>query len=188
MGLLELLMVAVGVSMDAFAVSLVKGLRMRKVNYRHAAIIAAFFGGFQAFMPLAGWVAGRQFERYITGFDHWIAFILLAFIGGKMLMEAFRKDAEEPVNHDSLDIRELAVLAVATSIDALAVGIAFAALKVSILPSVVLIGITTFGFSFLGVDLGYRFGMRFKSAAEISGGLVLITIGLKILFEHLGII
>lgn len=188
MGILELFMVAIGLSMDAFAVALCKGLNMKKLNYRHALIIGAFFGGFQGIMPLFGWILGRQFEQYITSFDHWIAFILLAFIGGKMLMEAFNQDEEVLESNEQLNIKELVVLAIATSIDALAVGITFAFFQVSILPSITLIGITTFILSVIGVVLGNRFGVKFKSKAEIAGGFVLIFIGVKILLEHLGIL
>jgi len=188
MGIIELFMVAIGLSMDAFAVALCKGLNMKKINYRHALIIGAFFGGFQGIMPLFGWILGRQFEQYITSFDHWIAFILLAFIGGKMLMEAFKGDEEVLESNEQLNIKELVVLAIATSIDALAVGITFAFFQVSILPSITLIGITTFILSVIGVIIGNRFGVKFKSKAEIGGGFVLIFIGVKILLEHLGIL
>ena len=186
----ELLMIAVGLSMDAFAVALGKGLNMVRINYRHALVIAAFFGGFQAGMPLLGWLLGRQFERYITGIDHWVAFLLLSFIGGKMLWDAFHDEDDDAWagSEDRLDIRELILLAVATSIDALAVGITFAFLQVSILPSITLIGVTTFILSFTGVGLGNRFGTRFEGQAEFAGGLVLIFIGIKILLQHLGMI
>jgi len=185
MGLFELFMVALGLSMDAFAVALCKGLNMWKINYRHAVIIALFFGGFQAAMPFLGWLLGRQFEQYITSFDHWIAFLLLAFIGGKMLLEAFRGGGESPQCNARLNLKELFILAIATSIDALAVGITFAFLKTSIWLSISLIGFTTFIISFAGVVAGNRFGAKYKSKAEIAGGLILIFIGIKILFEHL---
>lgn len=188
MGLVELFMVAVGLSMDAFAVALCKGLNMKKLNYRHAFIIGVFFGGFQALMPLLGWLLGRQFEKYITSFDHWIAFILLAFIGGKMLMEGFKGGEEAHESNDRLDIKELVILAIATSIDALAVGITFAFFQVSILPSIALIGATTFILSVIGVVIGNKFGIRYKSKAEIAGGFVLIFIGIKILLEHIGML
>ena len=189
MGWFELFLIAVGLSMDAFAVALGKGLNMMRLNFRYALVIAAFFGGFQAGMPLLGWLLGRQFEGYITAIDHWVAFILLGFIGGKMLWDAFHEEDDIWADFDDrIDIRELTLLAVATSIDALAVGITFAFLQVSMLPSVVLIGVTTFILSLIGVALGNRFGTRFESKAEMAGGLVLIFIGAKILFEHLGII
>ncbi len=188
MGFLELFMIAVGLSMDAFAVALCKGLKMSKLNYRHAVTIALFFGGFQAAMPLIGWVLGKQFEKYITSYDHWIALILLAFIGGKMIRESFRKEDEcDCCEVVILDIRELVVLAIATSIDALAVGITFAFLRVSILPSIALIGVTTLIISFAGVAVGNRFGIKYKNKAEFAGGIILIAIGLKILFDHLGV-
>lgn len=177
--------------MDAFAVAICKGLSMRKMNYRHAAVIALFFGGFQALMPLIGWVLGKQFERYITSVDHWIAFILLAIIGMNMIREALGKDDEEEekgCQGDRLDLKELLMMAIATSIDALAVGVTFAFLQVSIVPAVSLIGITTFVLSLIGVSLGRVFGAKFKSKAEFLGGAILILIGVKILLEHLGVL
>lgn len=188
MGLFELFMVAIGLSMDAFAVSLCKGFGMRKLNYNHAAVIAALFGGFQAAMPLIGWLLGRQFEKYITSLDHWISFILLVFIGGKMLLEAIEEGDECVACNDRLEVKELVGLSVATSIDALAVGVSFSFLQVSILPSIVLIGITTFILSVFGVALGNRFGVKYKSKAEIMGGIVLIFIAFKILLEHLNML
>jgi putative Mn2+ efflux pump MntP len=186
MGFLELLLVAVGLSMDAFAVSLCKGLNMRKLNLRHAGVIALFFGGFQAVMPLIGWFLGKQFAQYITSIDHWIAFALLAIVGGKMLVEGIKNETEEECScEEKLDLKELFMLSVATSIDALAVGISFAFLQVLILPSIALIGITTFLLSFAGVALGNRFGVKFQNKAEIAGGAVLILIGLNILLQHL---
>lgn len=189
MSFLELFLIAVGLSADAFSVSVCKGLNMRKLNLKHAYVIALFFGVFQAVMPLLGYLLGTGFSEYIEKYDHWIAFVLLAFIGGKMALEAIReKDGKAEEKTDTLSIGELTVLAVATSIDALAVGITFAFLKVNILPSVLLIGVTTFALSLGGVLLGNRFGAKYKSKAEIAGGVILIFIGLKILLEHLGII
>lgn len=191
MSIFELFLIAVGLSMDAFAVAICKGLSMRKMNYRHAAVIALFFGGFQALMPLIGWVLGKQFERYITSVDHWIAFILLAIIGMNMIREALGKDDEEEekgCQGDRLDLKELLMMAIATSIDALAVGVTFAFLQVSIVPAVSLIGITTFVLSLIGVSLGRVFGAKFKSRAEFLGGAILILIGVKILLEHLGVL
>lgn len=189
MSFLELFLIAVGLSADAFSVSVCKGLNMRKLNLKHAYVIALFFGVFQAVMPLLGYLLGTGFSEYIEKYDHWIAFVLLAFIGGKMALEAIReKDGEAEEKTDTLSIGELTILAVATSIDALAVGITFAFLKVNILPSVLLIGVTTFALSLGGVLLGNRFGAKYKSKAEIAGGVILILIGLKILLEHLGII
>ena len=188
MGLLELLLIALGLSMDAFAVSLCKGLGMSKLRLRNATVIALFFGGFQAAMPLLGWLLGKQFESYITSVDHWIAFGLLSLIGGKMIYEVLKKDRCPVVSGDILRIKELFLLAVATSIDALAVGITFAFLHVSIIPSVSLIGAITFVTSLAGVCIGHKFGSKLKSKAELAGGVVLILIGIKILLEHLGVL
>lgn len=191
MGFVELFLIAVGLSMDAFAVSVCKGLCMKRLDVRQAAVIALFFGGFQAFMPLVGWALGTQFERYITPVDHWIAFGLLALIGSKMLWDAFHEDGDEGMAcpaDGKLDLRELVMLAIATSIDALAVGITFAFLRVDIVLSVGLIGATTFVLALVGVAVGHRFGARYEKPATIVGGVVLILIGLKILLEHLGII
>ncbi len=186
-----LLLMGVGLSMDAFAVSICKGLSMRKVNKKQCLVIGLFFGGFQALMPFVGWVLGSQFEQYITSIDHWIAFILLGFIGGKMVVEAIREkdEAVEVGKMDPpLDLKELFILAIATSIDALAVGITFAFLQVPIVEAISIIGITTFVISVIGVYVGNFFGNRYKKKAELAGGMILILIGLKILLEHLGIL
>lgn len=190
MGLVELLLIAVGLSMDAFAVSICKGLGMKEVNLKVAVVLALFFGGFQALMPLIGWALGSQFLGIIGPIDHWVTFVLLAVIGGKMLWEAFREDAGEGDGKpaDRIDLGEFLILAIATSIDALAVGISFAALSVDIVPSVALIGVTTFTFSIAGVFVGNFFGSRYEKPASIVGGVVLILIGTKILLEHLGIL
>ncbi|MGN1136461.1 MAG: manganese efflux pump MntP family protein [Oscillospiraceae bacterium] len=190
MGFAELFLIGVGLSMDAFAVSVCKGLNMRgKVNFKHAGVIALFFGGFQALMPLIGYFLGIGFEKYITKIDHWIAFLLLGFIGGKMIVEAIKEwKAEDKQEEDKLDIKELAILAVATSIDALAVGITFAFLNVNIWSAISIIGVTTFVLSIIGVVIGNKFGSRYKSKAELAGGIILVLMGLKILLEHLGII
>ncbi|WP_366140123.1 manganese efflux pump MntP family protein [uncultured Ruminococcus sp.] len=189
MGFVELFLIGVGLSMDAFAVSICKGLNMKKINYKHALIIGGFFGGFQALMPFLGWALGSQFEQYIESIDHWIAFILLTFIGGKMVYESIKGgDDEESSHEDKLDLKELFILAVATSIDALAAGVTFAFLEVSIVPSITLIGITTFVISVGGVVIGNRFGSKYKNKAEIAGGIILILIGLKILLEGVGIL
>lgn len=187
MGFLELLLLGVGLSMDAFAVAICKGLKMPKLNYKQTVLIALFFGGFQALMPLIGWLLGTRFEKYITDFDHWIAFGLLLFIGGKMIWEAV-KGGEEDDDDGKFDIKELFLMAIATSIDALAVGITFAFLKTDIWPSITIIGCTTFVISAFGVFVGHRFGAKYKTKAEIAGGIILILIGVKILLEHLGII
>ena len=186
MGFGELFLIGVGLSMDAFAVAVCKGLGMRKMRWGQGAVIGLFFGGFQALMPLAGWLLGRQFEQYITSIDHWIAFILLGFIGGKMIWDGFHEEDEAPRGQNRFDFRELLVLSVATSIDAMAVGITFAFLQVNILPAVGLIGCTTFCLSLTGVWLGCRFGSRYKNKATLAGGIILCLIGLKILLEHLG--
>lgn len=194
MGLAELVLLAVGLSMDAFAVSICKGLGMNKINLKVAVVLGLFFGGFQAGMPVIGWALGSQFMGIIAPIDHWIAFILLAFIGGKMLWEAFTEDEDEDEDEgdgkdaEKIDLGEYLILAIATSIDALAVGISFAALSVDIMPAVSLIGITTFIFSVAGVAIGHTFGARYEKPATIVGGVVLIFIGLKILLEHLGIL
>lgn len=191
MGYIELVLLGVGLAMDAFAVSICKGLKMRKVNKVHCLVIALFFGGFQALMPTIGWLVGKQFERFITAFDHWIAFILLAVIGGKMVVDVLCKKEDNevcPSVEERLDIKELFLLAIATSIDALAVGITFAFLEVAILPAVTIIGVVTFVISAAGVFIGNIFGSRYKSRAELVGGIILILIGTKILLNHLGIL
>lgn len=186
MGILELFLTAVGLSMDAFAVSICKGLAMRKMHYGQAFVIGAYFGIFQAIMPLIGWLLGTTFASYIESFDHWIAFALLSFIGGKMIWDALHDDSNgTTAAGDRLNHRELFLLAIATSIDALAVGVAFACLSVRILPSVTLIGVVTLLICFCGVWIGHHFGNRFQKHASIIGGAVLIFIGVKILVEHL---
>ncbi len=190
MGIVELLLIAVGLSMDAFAVSICKGLGMKRVNLKVAFVLALFFGGFQALMPLIGWALGSQFLWLISPIDHWIAFVLLAVIGGKMLWEALHDEEGEDDGKpaDKIDLGEFFILAVATSIDALAVGISFAALAVDIVPSILIIGVVTFCFTIAGVFVGNFFGSRYEKPASIVGGVVLILIGLKILLEHLGIL
>ena len=187
---IELLLIGVGLSMDAFAVSICKGLAMRRVNKKQAFVIGLFFGGFQALMPFLGWALGIRFQKYITSVDHWIAFFLLLFIGGKMVIEAVRdKDVQEIGAKDlPLDHKEMLLLAVATSIDALAVGITFAFLNTPIIEAITIIGITTMVLSIIGVIVGNFFGGRYKSKAEFIGGLILVLLGLKILLEHLGIL
>lgn len=184
MGLIELFLIAVGLSMDAFAVSVCKGLAMPKCTFKKAAIVGLWFGGFQALMPAIGYVLGAQFQETIASIDHCIAFVLLALIGGNMIHEALDNDEEEA--DASLDVKTMFLLAVATSIDALAIGITFAFLKVNIIPAVCFIGIVTFIISFAGVKIGNVFGVRYKNKAEIVGGVILILLGLKILLEHLG--
>lgn len=189
MGIVELLLVAVGLSMDAFAVAVCKGLGMKRLNMRTAAVLALFFGGFQALMPLIGWLLGSQFMWLIEPVDHWVAFVLLVFIGAKMLWEALHDEEDCDCEDTSrIDLREYLMLAVATSIDALAVGISFAALSVDIVPAVSLIGLITFVLTLVGVAVGHFFGSRYERPASIAGGVVLILIGVKILLEHLGIL
>ena len=182
MGLLELFILAVGLSMDAFAVSVCKGLSVKKMEPKHALICGAYFGGFQALMPTIGYLLGSQFESMITQIDHWIAFVLLGIIGINMIKES-REDEEL---NASFDVKTMLALAVATSIDALAVGVTFAFLHVNIVWAVTFIGCTTFILSAIGVKVGNVFGMKYKSKAEFVGGLILILMGIKILLEHLG--
>lgn len=184
MSLTELFILAVGLSMDAFAVSICKGLSMTQLNKRHTVIIGLYFGGFQAVMPLIGYFVGFHFKDAITSVDHWVAFILLAIIGLSMIRESFDSDAEEELD-PSVDFTTMTVLAIATSIDALAVGVTFAFLQVRLLPAVSFIGVTTFLFSIAGVKAGNVFGIKYKSKSEFAGGLILLLIGLKILIEHL---
>ena len=186
MGLVELMLMGVGLAMDAFAVSICKGLAMRKVNKKQCFVIALFFGGFQALMPFLGWLLGSQFADKISAIDHWIAFVLLIFIGVNMIRESF---AKEEVDGD-FGFKAMFVLAIATSIDALSVGITFATMElaINIYWTVLIIGGITFILSSLGVFIGNVFGLKFKQPAEIVGGVVLILIGLKILLNGLGII
>lgn len=180
----ELIIIAIGVSMDAFAVSISKGLSVRRLRPRHMLSAAAWFGGFQALMPLLGYFMGITFADLVADVDHWIAFGLLGIIGGKMIKEACEKDDETERNPD-FSFKTMLLLAIATSIDALAVGVSFAFLKVDIWTSVLIIGLMTGAFSALGVQLGHLFGCRFKSKAEFAGGLILVGIGIKILLEHI---
>lgn len=185
MGFAELFLLAVGLSMDAFAVSVCKGLALPRATWREMALAGLWFGAFQALMPAAGFLLGSSFQELIAAFDHWIAFGLLSFIGAKMIADAFSgEEAADPSFHP----RTMLVLAVATSIDAMAVGITFAFLQVRLLPALLLIGFTTFCFSAAGVKLGNLFGSRYQRRAELAGGVILILIGTKILLEHLGLL
>lgn len=186
MSLLSLFVLAVGLSMDAFAVSICKGLAMKEITLRKAAVVGLWFGVFQAVMPSVGYLLGSQFEQYITSIDHWIAFVLLGIIGASMIREALSKDEDSA--DDSLDVKTMFLLAVATSIDALAVGITFAFLQVNLLAAVCFIGAITFTLSAVGVKVGNVFGLKYKTKAEIAGGIILLFIGTKILLEHLGIL
>ena len=187
--LVEFLLLGVGLAMDAFAVSICKGLAMRKVNKKQAVIIALFFGGFQAIMPVIGWLLCKGFQTYIEAFDHWIAFALLAFIGVKMIIETLREKEDDVVIEEMdppIDMKEMLMLAIATSIDALAVGISLAALDRPIVESAAIIGVVTFVISIIGVYIGNFFGNRYKKRAELTGGIILVLIGVKILCEHMG--
>lgn len=183
MDLLSLFLIAVGLSMDAFAVSVCKGLATPKYKLKYSMICGAWFGGFQALMPAVGYLLGVNFKKYITAIDHWIAFVLLALIGFNMIREALKNDDEGA--DPSFTAKSMSLLAVATSIDALAIGITFAFLDVNIVAAVLFIGVCTFIISAAGVKIGSAFGTRFKSKAEIAGGVILIILGLRILVEHL---
>ena len=182
MGIIEVLLIAVGVSMDAFAVSIAKGMSARRVGWRHAILAGSWFGGFQALMPCIGYFLGLGFAAFIGQWDHWVAWLLLTLIGANMVKESFSKDEDEV--SVGWGFWHMLTLAVATSIDALAVGVSFAFLEMSIWMPIIIIGITTMMFSIAGVLLGKKAGERFKSKAELVGGLVLIAIGIKILWEH----
>ena len=187
MSILEILLLGIGLSMDAFAVSICKGLSTKKLQIKHYLIIGAWFGGFQALMPTIGYFLGSTFEQYITAFDHWVAFVLLTAIGANMIKESFSK--EESETNSSFSFKTMLLMALATSIDALAVGITFALLPdVNVPLAVCLIGVTTFVCSAAGLKVGNLFGLRYKAKAELAGGIILILIGLKILLEHLGVI
>ena len=186
MGAIEILLISIGLAMDAFAVSVCKGLAMKKMSWKKAIIIGLYFGAFQAIMPTIGFFLGTTFERFITNVDHWVAFILLVGIGINMVKEAFDKESEN--KNDNVDVKTMLVLSIATSIDALAIGITFACLKIHIVMSVITIGLITFIISVIGVKIGNRFGHKYEKKAEIMGGVILILLGIKILLEHLGIL
>ena len=188
MGITELLLISVGLAMDAFSVSVCKGLSMKKLDLKGGVITALFFGAFQAFMPVIGYYLGSRFADFISSFSHWVSFGLLAVIGGKMMIEAIKGGDDESENEYRLNIKELFVLAVATSIDALAVGIVFAAEKTPVITSVTIIGAVTFLLSLAGVYIGHRFGSKYEKKAELAGGAILIIIGVKLLLEGLGVI
>ncbi len=186
----ELLLIATGLAMDAFAVSICKGLNMRKLDIKQMGLIALFFGGFQAGMPLIGWFIGSQFAQYVASVDHWITFILLGFIGGKMIKESFEKEEDCCCQESKLNLKELTALAIATSIDALAVGVTFAFEyeRNEAITVIVLTGVITGLLSAIGVFIGHKFGAKYKNKAELTGGLVLVLMGLKFLLEGLEII
>lgn len=185
MGLFEIACIGIGLAMDAFAVSVCKGLSMKKFNFKKASIIAAYFGVFQAIMPLTGYLLGSTFQELVANIDHWIAFILLSVIGGEMIKSSYNKEKED--YNDNIDVKTMLVLSIATSIDALAVGVTFAFLNTKIIPAILVIGVVTFILSLLGVKVGKKFGDEFQNKAELLGGVILIIIGLKILTEHLHI-
>ena len=186
MGIIELLLLSVGLGMDAFAISVCKGISMKKMDWKKAIIIGLYFGGFQALMPVIGYFLGSAFESLITNIDHWIAFILLGIIGGKMIKDFFADESDNC--NDDVSFKTMFVLAVATSIDALAIGITFACLKIHIVMPIITIGLITFIISVIGVKIGNRFGDKYEKKAEIMGGVILILLGIKILLEHLEII
>lgn len=186
MELVEIVLISVALGMDAFAVAVCKGLSMSKMNWKKAIIIALYFGGFQALMPMIGFFLGSRFEAIVTSIDHWIAFILLFIIGGNMIKEAFDKTCENC--NDDVRFKTMLMLAIATSIDALAVGITFAFLKVNLILAVSLIGFITFCLSVIGVKIGNQFGDKYEKKAELAGGCILILMGFKILLEHLEIL
>lgn len=182
----EIMVISIGLAMDAFAVSICKGLSMKKINWKNTIIIALYFGILQALMPIIGYLLGTAFSGFVESLDHWIAFILLSIIGGNMIKESTDDEVEK--RNDHVDFKTMIVLAIATSIDALAIGVTFAFFKTNIILSASIIGIITFILSFIGVVIGNKFGDKFQNKAEFTGGIILIMIGLKILLEHLGII
>lgn len=186
MGIIELIILSIGLAMDAFAVAVCKGLSMSKMNWNKGLIIGAYFGIFQALMPSIGYLLGVNFQEQIVSVDHWIAFILLGVIGLNMIKEAVSKETEKA--NDSIKFKDMLILAIATSIDALAVGITFAFLKVNVGLAISLIGIITFAISVAGVKIGNVFGCKYEKKAELAGGIILVLLGAKILLEHLGIL
>ena len=191
MTFIELFLIGVGLSMDAFAAAICQGLSMTRIKWGHALTVGLYFGGFQALMPFIGWILGSQFADRIQQYDHWIAFILLVLIGGNMIREALSGDEEDAAQAETdlrLDHKKLFLMAIATSIDALAIGVTFAFLETAILPAIGIIGCTTFCISVAGVAVGCWFGARYKKRAEITGGAILVLLGVRILLEHLGIL
>ena len=189
MNFVELLIIAIGLSMDAFAVSIGKGLSLKKIKLSHALKVGLWFGGFQALMPLIGYMLGSTFAEIVSTFDHWVAFVLLSLIGGNMIKESLENDSDNDCDCNKKDkngfgLTTMFTLAVATSIDALAIGVTFAFFKVAIFPAIITIGITTLIFSVAGLKIGNIFGCKYKSQAELFGGVILILIGLKIIIEH----
>ena len=187
MSFFELLLLAVGLSMDAFSVSICKGLALRRITVGNACIVGAWFGGFQFLMPVIGWLLGSRFAAYINRWDHWIIFVLLLLIGGNMIREAVWGKEEEKTDA-SLSVRSMLPLAIATSIDALAAGVTFSLLEISVIPASAFIGVVTFAFSAAGVKIGSLFGLRYEKKAAVCGGIILILLGIKILLEHMGVL
>ncbi|MBO4377820.1 MAG: manganese efflux pump [Clostridia bacterium] len=187
MSFFELLLLAVGLSMDAFSVSICKGLALRRITVGNACIVGAWFGGFQFLMPVIGWLLGSRFAAYINRWDHWIIFALLLLIGGNMIREAVWGKDEEKTDA-SLSVRSMLPLAIATSIDALAAGVTFSLLEISVIPASAFIGVVTFAFSAAGVKIGSLFGLRYEKKAAVCGGIILILLGIKILLEHMGVL
>lgn len=183
MGTIELLLLSVGLAMDAFAVSICKGISMKKMNWKKALIIGLYFGGFQALMPVIGYFLGTAFELIITNIDHWVAFILLGIIGGNMIKESFEDESDSC--NDDVGFKTMVILAIATSIDALTVGITFAFLKVNLIAAISMIGVITLALSVIGTKIGNKFGNKYKNKAELVGGIILVLLGIKILLEHL---
>ena len=188
MGVLELVLLSIGLGMDAFAIAICKGISMKKIDWKKACIIGLYFGIFQALMPVIGFFLGKTFEPIVTNIDHWIVFILLIFIGVNMIRESLDPECKEESSNDTIKFKDMVILAIATSIDAFAVGITFAFLDTNIIFAFSSIGIITFLISVLGVKIGNRFGDKYENKAEFVGGLILILIGLKVLLEHLGIL
>ena len=188
MGFIELFLTGVGLSMDAFAVAVCKGLAMPRMSWKGAGVVGLYFGGFQGAMPFIGYLLGTRFRDAITAYDHWIAFILLTIIGVNMIKESFAREDVCEETAAALDVKTMFVLAIATSIDALAIGITFAFLDVQIGQAALLIGLTTFVISAAGVKMGNIFGIKYKTKAELAGGIILIVLGVKILLEHLGLL
>ena len=183
MGIIELILLSIGLGMDAFAISICKGISMKKMDWKKACIIGTYFGIFQAIMPVIGYFLGSTFESFITNFDHWVAFILLAIIGGNMIKESLSNECDTIT--DDINFKTMIILAIATSIDALAVGITFAFFNVNLILAITLIGIITFALSVIGTKIGNKFGDKYEKKAEFVGGVILILLGLKILLEHL---
>jgi putative Mn2+ efflux pump MntP len=188
MTLTELFIIAVGLSCDAFAAAICRGLSIKNISFRNALLVGLYFGGFQAAMPLIGYMIGTGFSDLVNKLDHWIALALLVFIGGKMIFDSFKKEEQCKTDAAPLGISKMLPIAIATSIDALAVGVTFAFLKVKILPAVTFIGLVTLILSMIGVKIGNMFGTKYKNKAEFMGGIILVLMGVKILLNHLGII